>query len=108
MREIMERTAANDLLANSFDRMAGHLRANGVDIDRGDGVVTLGPWLELDPDDRAVHQQRRGERAAGPQPTAQRFRGAEPGDRRGEDSRGCFVDNANRRYALFLSPYQLG
>ena len=34
--------AANDLLANSFDRMAGHLRANGVDIDGGDGVVTLG------------------------------------------------------------------
>ncbi len=29
--------------------MAGHLRANGVDIDGGDGVVTLGPWLELDP-----------------------------------------------------------
>jgi hypothetical protein len=49
MREIMERTAANDVLANAVDRMAGHLRANGVDIDRGDGVVTLGPWLELDP-----------------------------------------------------------
>ena len=49
MGEIMERVAANDLLANSVDRMAGHLRANGVDIDSGDGVVTLGPWLDLDP-----------------------------------------------------------
>jgi hypothetical protein len=49
MREIIERTAANDVLANAVDRMAGHLRANGVDIDRGDGVVTLGPWLDLDP-----------------------------------------------------------
>lgn len=49
MREIMERTAANDVLANAVDRMAGHLRANGVDIDGDAGVVTLGPWLELDP-----------------------------------------------------------
>jgi hypothetical protein len=29
--------------------MAGHLRANGVDLDSGDGVVTFGPWLALDP-----------------------------------------------------------
>jgi predicted dehydrogenase len=49
MREIMERVSANDLLANAVDRMAGHLRANGVDIDNGDGVVSLGPWLDLDP-----------------------------------------------------------
>jgi predicted dehydrogenase len=49
MREIIERVAANDLLANAVDRMAGHLRANGVDIDGDEGVVTLGPWLELDP-----------------------------------------------------------
>jgi hypothetical protein len=49
MGEIMEHIAANDLLANAVDRMAGHLRANGVDIDSGDGVVTLGPWLGLDP-----------------------------------------------------------
>jgi len=49
MGEIMERISASDLLANSVDRMAGHLRANGVDVDGGDGVVTLGPWLELDP-----------------------------------------------------------
>jgi predicted dehydrogenase len=49
MREIMERISSNDLLANSVDRMAGHLRANGVDIDSRDGIVSLGPWLELDP-----------------------------------------------------------
>ena len=49
MGEIMERVSADDLLANSVDRMAGHLRANGVDIDSGDGVVALGPWLDLDP-----------------------------------------------------------
>ncbi len=49
MGEIMEHVAANDLLANSVDRMAGHLRANGVDVDSGDGAVTLGPWLGLDP-----------------------------------------------------------
>jgi predicted dehydrogenase len=49
MREIMERVAANDLLANAVDRMAGHLRANDVDIDGDEGVVTLGPWLDLDP-----------------------------------------------------------
>jgi hypothetical protein len=49
MREIMGRVSANDLWANSVDRMAGHLRANGVDIDSGEGVVSLGPWLELDP-----------------------------------------------------------
>ena len=36
-------------LSNAVDRMAGHLRANGVDIDSGDGVVTFGPWLDLDP-----------------------------------------------------------
>jgi hypothetical protein len=46
--EIMERVSANELLANAFDRMAGHLRANGVDIDNGDGAISLGPWLELD------------------------------------------------------------
>jgi hypothetical protein len=29
--------------------MASHLRANGVDVDGGEGALTLGPWLELDP-----------------------------------------------------------
>ncbi|HEY3392321.1 MAG TPA: Gfo/Idh/MocA family oxidoreductase [Lacipirellulaceae bacterium] len=49
MSEILGHVAANDLLSNAVDRMAGHLRANGVDIDSADGVVTFGPWLKLDP-----------------------------------------------------------
>jgi hypothetical protein len=47
-REIAERIAGNELLSNSFDRMLGHLRANGVDVD-GDAVLTMGEWLTLDP-----------------------------------------------------------
>jgi hypothetical protein len=48
--EIMDRIKSNDVLSNSFDRMASHLRANGVPIDdRREGVLALGPWLELDP-----------------------------------------------------------
>jgi hypothetical protein len=47
--EISEQIKSDELLSISFDRMASHLRANGVDIDRGDGGITLGPWLELDP-----------------------------------------------------------
>ena len=46
--EIAERVAANELLANSFDRMLGHLRANGVDVD-GDAVLTCGEWVTVDP-----------------------------------------------------------
>jgi predicted dehydrogenase len=46
--EIMDKIAGNELLANSFDRMASHLRANDVDID-GEAAITLGPMLELDP-----------------------------------------------------------
>jgi predicted dehydrogenase len=46
--EIAEAVAANELLANSVDRMFGHLRANGVDIDREESV-TLGEWLTVDP-----------------------------------------------------------
>jgi hypothetical protein len=49
MGEILGHVAANDLLSNAVDRMAGHLRANGVDVDSGDGAVTFGPWLSLDP-----------------------------------------------------------
>ena len=37
----------NARAADSFDRMAAHLEANGVKID--DPVLTLGPWLEMDP-----------------------------------------------------------
>jgi hypothetical protein len=46
---IADQIKGNELLSNSFDRMASHLRANGVEIDRGEGALTLGPWLELDP-----------------------------------------------------------
>jgi hypothetical protein len=46
--EIMERIAANELLANAFDRMASHLRANGIDVD-SEAVINLGPMLEVDP-----------------------------------------------------------
>lgn len=46
--EIADQFKGNELLSASFDRMAGHLRANDVDID-GEAVLTLGPWLELDP-----------------------------------------------------------
>ncbi len=68
--EIAKSVAANELLANSFERMAGHLRANDVDLDSGEGALTLGPWLELDPatevftDNNAAnkHRQRQQQR----------------------------------------------
>jgi hypothetical protein len=47
--EIMDQIKGNDLLSGSFDRMASHLRANNVEIDSGEGALTIGPWLELDP-----------------------------------------------------------
>ena len=46
---IAERIQANPLLSGSFERMASHLRANDVDIDDSHGALTLGHWLELDP-----------------------------------------------------------
>lgn len=46
---IADRIKGNDLLSVSFDRMAAHLRANGIDIDGRRGVITLGPWLDVDP-----------------------------------------------------------
>jgi predicted dehydrogenase len=46
--DIANAVAANQHLAASFDRMCGHLRANGVEIDGG-AVITLGESLELDP-----------------------------------------------------------
>jgi len=46
--EIAKSIASNELLSNSFERMASHLRANDIDIDSGEGAITLGPWLELD------------------------------------------------------------
>jgi len=46
--EIAEYVKADELLSISFDRMASHLRANGVDIDNEAEALTLGPWLEVD------------------------------------------------------------
>ncbi|MGI9429150.1 MAG: Gfo/Idh/MocA family protein [Bythopirellula sp.] len=71
-REIANSVASNERLSASFDRMAGHLRANDVDIDSDDGALTLGPWLELDPaterftDNEAANglRQRSQQRAA--------------------------------------------
>lgn len=47
--EIADRIKGNELLSISFDRMASHLRANGVDIDGGDHLLTFGEWLTVDP-----------------------------------------------------------
>ena len=52
--------------------MASHLRANGVDIDGGEGALTLGPWLELDPATEQFTEQRRRDRAPLPQSSASR------------------------------------
>ena len=46
---IAERIASNEMLSNAYDRMASHLRANDIDIDSGEGSITLGATLELDP-----------------------------------------------------------
>ena len=46
---ISMKIAGNDLLSSTFDRMATHLRANGVDIDSGEGAITRGPWLKFNP-----------------------------------------------------------
>ncbi len=46
--EIASTVRSNDLLADSFDRMAKHLRANEIDIDAS--TLTLGPWVEFDVD----------------------------------------------------------
>ena len=46
---ISDRLKHDPLLAGSFDRMAAHLRANDVEIDSEPGAITLGPWLDVDP-----------------------------------------------------------
>jgi hypothetical protein len=46
---IADQIKANDEFSASFDRMAAHLRANDVDIDSGNGTLTLGAMLEIDP-----------------------------------------------------------
>lgn len=43
-----DRIRANDVLADSVERMLGHLRANGVDADAED-ALTVGEWLTIDP-----------------------------------------------------------
>lgn len=48
--DIASQFAGDPLLSGSFERMAGHLRANGVDIDSAEPALTLGPWLEIDPE----------------------------------------------------------
>jgi predicted dehydrogenase len=47
-KEIADSIVSNDLLSDSFERMAAHLRANGVDID-SQPALTLGEWLDVDP-----------------------------------------------------------
>jgi predicted dehydrogenase len=45
--EIAQTVSKHELFADSFDRMAQHLRKNEVDID-GKPSLLLGPWLEMD------------------------------------------------------------
>ena len=47
--EIAEAIEKNPLLADAFRRMCAHLQANGVEIDRGEPAITMGPWLAVDP-----------------------------------------------------------
>ncbi len=46
---IAEQIRGNTLLSASFDRMASHLRANDIEIDTDEGAISLGPWLDFDP-----------------------------------------------------------
>jgi predicted dehydrogenase len=46
--EIARAVVGDDLLSGSFERLASHLRANGVDVDSPPGALKLGPWLEID------------------------------------------------------------
>lgn len=46
-KEAAEAVSQHDQFADSFDRMAHHLRKNEVDID-SQPALTLGPWLEFD------------------------------------------------------------
>lgn len=45
--EIEKQVAAIPLWADSYQRMAKHLAANGIDI--SDPKLAVGPWLEMDP-----------------------------------------------------------
>jgi predicted dehydrogenase len=44
--QIAAEIASWPLLSESFDRMAAHLKANAVDVNRPE--ITMGPWLEMD------------------------------------------------------------
>jgi predicted dehydrogenase len=46
-KEIEEAVSGDALLADSFARMAAHLKANGVDLNGP--TLTLGEWLTMDP-----------------------------------------------------------
>lgn len=46
--EIAERIKSNELLADAYQRMLTHLRANGVEVD-GEPVITMGETLDIDP-----------------------------------------------------------
>ncbi|MCA9237392.1 MAG: Gfo/Idh/MocA family oxidoreductase [Planctomycetales bacterium] len=48
--DISASIAGNDLLSQSFDRMAAHLRANDVDIDSQPGALVAGSWVAVDPE----------------------------------------------------------
>lgn len=45
--QISAQVAGNDLWADSWNRMAGHLAANDIDV--SDPKLSVGPWLEMDP-----------------------------------------------------------
>ncbi len=46
---VAEQFIGNELLANSFDRLVGHLRANNVPLNDNNTKLRMGKWLELDP-----------------------------------------------------------
>jgi len=47
--EAAESCQDNDLLSDSFERMASHLRANEVSLDKKDSRLCLGKWIGLNP-----------------------------------------------------------
>ncbi|MCC6493685.1 MAG: Gfo/Idh/MocA family oxidoreductase [Pirellulales bacterium] len=47
--EIAEQIAYSELLSTAFDRMLGHLRAHGVEVDGDEALITMGEWLTIDP-----------------------------------------------------------
>ncbi len=46
--DIREVIGNNEVLAESFDRMVEHLKANEVAVDK-EPLLEMGPWLEIDP-----------------------------------------------------------